>query len=50
MNNQEFVNNQYSQYSQYSHDIFALCEDFRQRLEKLNRLKDKILKDDKSIH
>ncbi|MDG1757251.1 MAG: hypothetical protein P8I43_07620 [Bacteroidia bacterium] len=47
MNNQEFVNNQYSQ---YSHDIFALCEDFRQRLEKLNRLKDKILKDDESIH
>ena len=27
-----------------------LCEDFRQRLEKLNRLKDKILKDDESIH
>ena len=47
MNNQEFVNNQYNQ---YSHDIFALCEDFRQRLEKLNRLKDKILKDDESIH
>lgn len=47
MNNQDFVNNQYSQYRQ---DIFAVCEDFRQRLEKLNRLKDKILMDDESIY
>lgn len=47
MNNQEFVNNQYSQ---YKHDIFAVCENFRQRLEELNRLKSKNLKDDESYH
>ncbi|MCH1472370.1 MAG: hypothetical protein L7V85_00485 [Bacteroidia bacterium] len=43
MNNQEFVNNQFSQ---YTHDIFAICEDFRQRLEQLNRLKNKVKKDE----
>lgn len=43
MNNQEFVKNQFSQ---YTHDIFAICEDFRQRLEQLNRLKNKVKKDE----
>jgi hypothetical protein len=38
MNNQDFVKHPFSQYSR---DIFAICADFRQRLEQLNRLKNK---------
>ena len=38
MNNQDFVKHPFSQ---YSYDIFAICADFRQRLEQLNRLKNK---------
>lgn len=30
-------------YSRYN--IFAICNDFRQRIEELNRLKDKMLKE-----
>ena len=38
MNNQDFVKHSFSQ---YPHDIFAICADFRQRLEQLSRLKNK---------
>mgnify|MGYP007030699196 CR=1 FL=1 len=38
MNIQDFVKHPFSQ---YPHDIFAICADFRQRLEQLSRLKNK---------
>ena len=32
--------------NKYNQNIFAICEDFRQRLEELNRLKRALLKDE----
>jgi hypothetical protein len=43
MKNPESITNTTNKYSQ---NIFAICEDFRQRLEELNRLKRALLKDE----
>ena len=38
-------------FNQYSYNIFAICGEFRQRLEELHRLKEKVVKEsaDKNV-